>query len=102
MSKIFRLLGADRRFYSSSTPGSFGGNGRMNIYGRLDCSSANRAVAGGSMYQRHRVFFADEATAIAAGYRPCGNCMRRQYKIWRAHQPQKSSPGQNGPRQTRD
>jgi hypothetical protein len=33
--------------------------------------------------------FADEATAIAAGYRPCGNCMRDQYKAWRANQPQR-------------
>ena len=87
MSKIFRLLGREGQFYGSSTPGSFGGNGRMKIYGRLDCSSANRAVARGRTYQQHRVFFADEATAIAAGYRPCGNCMRRQYKDWRASRP---------------
>jgi hypothetical protein len=89
MSKIFRLPGRDRQFYSSSTPGSFGGNGRMKIYGRLDCSSANKAVATGSTYQQHRVFFADEATAIAAGYRPCGNCMRLRYKEWRASQPRR-------------
>jgi len=25
-------------------------------------------------YIQHRVFFADEATAIAAGYRPCAAC----------------------------
>jgi methylphosphotriester-DNA--protein-cysteine methyltransferase len=89
MSKIFRLLAADRQFYASSTPGSLGGNRRMNIYGRLDCSSAKRAVARGNTYQKHRVFFADEATAIAAGYRPCGNCMRQQYNIWRAKQPRR-------------
>jgi hypothetical protein len=87
MSKMFRLLAADRQFYASRTPGSPGGNSRMNIYGRLDCSSAKRAVARGNTYQKHRVFFADEATAIAAGYRPCGNCMRQQYQIWRAKQP---------------
>jgi hypothetical protein len=102
MSKIFRLLAADRQFYASSTPGSFGGNSRMNIYGRLDCSSARRAVARGSTYQKHRVFFADEATAIAAGYRPCGNCMRQQYKIWRANQPPESTPGQSGPHRIGD
>ena len=87
MSKIFRLLAADRQFYASTTPGSLAGNARMKIYGRLDCSSANRAVARGNTYQKHRVFFADEATAIAAGYRPCGTCMRQQYRIWRARQP---------------
>lgn len=56
----------------------------MKIYGRLDCESAKRAVAAGNTYQKHRVFFADEATAIAAGYRPCGKCMREQYNAWRA------------------
>jgi methylphosphotriester-DNA--protein-cysteine methyltransferase len=30
------------------------------------------------------VFFADEATAIAAGYRPCAGCMRAEYKEWKA------------------
>jgi hypothetical protein len=97
MSKRFRLLGADRQFYWSKTPGALGGNGRMKIYGRLDCSSARRAVARGQTYQRHRVFFADEATAIAAGFRPCGNCMRRQYRLWRAVQPQSGPASRSGP-----
>ena len=26
----------------------------------------------------------DEETAIAAGYRPCGICMREAYKQWKA------------------
>ena len=25
-------------------------------------------------------FFADERAALAAGYRPCGNCLRKQYQ----------------------
>jgi Metal binding domain of Ada len=99
MAKRFRLLGADRRSYSSSTPGSFGGNGRMKIYGRLDCSSARRAIANGDTYQQHRVFFADEAAAIAAGYRPCGNCMRPQFRVWRAGLPRNGSPDRSGPDQ---
>jgi Metal binding domain of Ada len=86
MPKTYRLLGKDRLVYPSLIPGVLGGNGKMKIYGQLNCSSANRAVAAGNTYQKHRVFFADEATAIAAGYRPCGNCMRAQYKAWRANQ----------------
>jgi hypothetical protein len=89
MAKTYQLLGGDRQTYSSGIPGSRGGNGQMKIYGRLNCSSANRAVAAGNTYQKHRVFFADEATAIAAGYRPCGNCMGEQYKAWRTNQPQR-------------
>ena len=32
-------------------------------------------------YVKNRVFFADEETAIAAGYRPCGICMKEEYKM---------------------
>ena len=88
MAKTYKLLGEDRQIYSSATPGTLGGNGQMKIYGKLNCSSAMRAVAAGNTYQKHRVFFVDEATAIAAGYRPCGNCLREQYKTWRTNQPQ--------------
>ena len=35
---------------------------------------------------KQRVFFADEATAIAAGYRPCANCLPEAYKAWKAKQ----------------
>jgi hypothetical protein len=86
MSKMYRLLGRDAQLYSSNTPGLLGGNGRMKIYGRLDCSSARRTVTAGNTYQKHRVFFADEATAVAVGFRPCGNCMRQEYKAWRSGQ----------------
>jgi methylphosphotriester-DNA--protein-cysteine methyltransferase len=48
------------------------GNRRLHIYGRLDCRSGRR------MKRTNRVFFAGEAEAHAAGYRPCGHCMRRR------------------------
>ena len=79
----YRLLGADGEIFESTTPGRFGGNRRLRIYGRLDCPSATRALSR-SGYADRRVFFADEATAIAAGYRPCGSCMREVYAIWKA------------------
>jgi methylphosphotriester-DNA--protein-cysteine methyltransferase len=62
----------------------FGGNKRARIYGRLDCPSALAAIKRGRTYQQHRVFFADEASALAAGFRPCARCMREAYKKWRA------------------
>ena len=57
----------------------------MKIYGRLDCPSALSTIRRfpGS-YEKHRVFFADEKTALAAGYRPCGNCLRAKYKEYMA------------------
>jgi methylphosphotriester-DNA--protein-cysteine methyltransferase len=83
MTKTYQLLGPDGRAYESPTKGLFGGNKRGRIYGRLDCPSALRAIKRGRTYQQHRVFFADEASAIAAGFRPCGTCMRDAYKKWR-------------------
>jgi len=83
-TKTYRLLGTDGRFYASETKGTLGGNRRLKIYGRLDCPSALRAIKRGGPYARYRVFFADEASAIAAGFRPCGVCMRAAYRQWRA------------------
>lgn len=78
----FKLIGADRRTYLSSKPGSLGGHRGLKGYGRLDCPSAVRWIARGH-YIRHRVFFADEATAITAGYRPCARCLPDRYALWR-------------------
>ncbi|MFZ0423222.1 MAG: Ada metal-binding domain-containing protein [Xanthobacteraceae bacterium] len=62
----------------------FGGNKRARIYGRLDCPSALAAIKRGRTYRQRRVFFADEASALAAGFRPCARCMGEAYKKWRA------------------
>jgi hypothetical protein len=78
---MFTLTGADGERYESSTPGQFGGHRRGKLYGRLDCPAALRAIARGG-YVRHRVFFAEEQTAIAAGYRPCAVCLPEQYALW--------------------
>ena len=83
MSRTWKLLGADGQSYESNTPGTLGGHRKGKIYGRLDCSSARAAIAKGG-YIEHRVFFADEITAIRAGYRPCGNCLRHRYTEWKA------------------
>jgi Metal binding domain of Ada len=77
------LLGADRRPYRSATPGRFGGHRASRIYGRLDCRSALRAISDGG-YVAHRVFFANEPAAVAAGYRPCAVCMPDEYRAWKA------------------
>jgi hypothetical protein len=84
-AKLYRLLDADRREYLSRVPGEVGGHRRNRIYGRLDCPSALRWLAKGHIV-KHRVFFADEPTAIAAGYRPCAVCMREEYRRWKAAQ----------------
>lgn len=69
--KRYKLLGADGNEYESDVPGEYGGNSKLKIYGRLDCPSALSTIRRfpGS-YEKCRVFFADEKTALAAGYRP--------------------------------
>jgi hypothetical protein len=79
----YELIGADGRPHPSTTPGKLGGHRRNRIYGRLDCRGAQRWIARGN-YVKQRVFFADEATAIAAGYRPCAGCMPERYREWKA------------------
>ena len=85
MEKLYHLIGRDGKPYDSPLPGTLGGHRKLKIYGRLDCPSAIRYIAKGQ-YVQHRVFFADEDTAIAAGYRPCGICMKEAYKKWKAQQ----------------
>lgn len=77
------LLGDDGRPYRSASPGTLGGHRRGKRYGRLDCPAARRAIAAGG-YVRERVFFADEPTAIAAGYRPCAVCLPDAYRAWKS------------------
>ena len=78
----YSLIGKDGTSYESATPGTLGGHKATRIYGRLDCPSALRALANGG-YVTHRVFFADEATAVAAGYRPCARCLPERYRDWK-------------------
>lgn len=66
--KVYHLTAADGSEYESLEPGTLGGYRPRKIYGRLDCPSANRHLANGH-YRRHRVFFAAEPEAIAAGAR---------------------------------
>ncbi|MCF6472840.1 metal-binding protein [Nonomuraea sp. MG754425] len=82
-AKTYTLLGVDGRPYRSAVKGLWGGHRRSRIYGRLDCLAALRAVARGG-YAKHRVFFADEATAIAAGFRPCGACCHDRFQQWKS------------------
>lgn len=81
-TRTYRLLGADGREYFSAEPGELGGHRGNRVYGRLDCPNALRWIAAGH-YLRQRVFFADEKTALLAGYRPCGSCLPELYREWK-------------------
>jgi alkylated DNA repair dioxygenase AlkB len=55
----------------------FGGNRKLKIYGTLACRSGKR------MRRVNRQFFSSEQQAIEQGYRPCGHCMKSNYKTWK-------------------
>lgn len=85
MKKYYKLLNTEGKEYESEEKGLLGGHKKLKIYGRLDCRSALSYIAKGQ-YVKQRVFFADEETAVAAGYRPCAICMPEEYKVWKENQ----------------
>lgn len=56
---------------------TFGGNKKLKIFGRLKCTSGKR------MLIENRVFFTSIQEAKHFGYRPCGHCLKQEYKIWK-------------------
>ena len=81
--KLYTLLDENRQRYKSPIEGKLGGHWKNRIYGRLDCQFVVPFLAAGT-YQKNRVFFADEDTAIASGFRPCGRCMKDRHAVWKA------------------
>ena len=57
----------------------FGGNLRLKIYGQLHCASGKR------MKKENRVFFHSASEAVTKGFRPCGHCMKAEYKKWKTN-----------------
>ena len=90
MKKMYKLL-TPQGPVQSETPGELGGRKGTKIYGRMDCPRALAALNnnGGLAYKKNRVFFKDEATAVACGYKRCKVCMSGEYKPWKAKHPQK-------------
>jgi len=54
----------------------FAGNSHLKIYGTLHCKSGKR------MKKDNRIFFKSERAAIEEGFRPCGNCLKEDYRKW--------------------
>ena len=54
-----------------------GGNINGKIYGNLNCQSGKR------MKRENRIFFGSVNEAIENGFRPCGHCLRTEYKNWK-------------------
>ena len=54
------------------------GHKGLKIYGTLTCWSGKVRMA-----KANRVFFSSESQAKENGFRPCGHCMKNQYKAWK-------------------
>ena len=52
------------------------------VFCRLEYGNRHRTIMGRGTYTE--LFFLDEATALAAGHRPCGTCRRKHYRDFRA------------------
>jgi len=55
----------------------YAGNFRLKIFGLLSCRSGKK------MKSKNRIFFKTKTEALAAGFRPCGHCMRDDYRQWK-------------------
>ena len=77
----YKLRDKNNCEYISKIPGMFGGHKKLKIYGKLDCRSALNWLNKGK-YVDNRVFFENIEVAKELGYRPCGVCMKKEYKIW--------------------
>ena len=76
MIKHFDIKDSDLRRKIEQKEICFGGNRKLKIYGTLQCKSGKR------MKRENRVFFASGNEAIKNDFRPCGHCMKREYKKW--------------------
>ena len=92
--RTWTLIGADGKPYQSERPGSLGGHRARKLYGLFNCPPALRAIARGG-YVKNRVFFQDEAIAVAAGYRPCAVCLPEKYAAWKVAQAPKPTTGKD-------
>jgi hypothetical protein len=92
--KHFHLMGADGELFESAIPGTLAGNRKLKTYGLLNCGLPSCGFPDRGMPSNQpkiRVFFADEDSAIAAGYRPCGGCLPQRYRQWKRG-PQSGEP----------
>src|SRR6266567_7977333 len=71
-----RLHDAERRLRRTSVPGY-----RAWVTCQLEFRLRRRRVMTPGRYTE--LFFLDEATALAAGHRPCGECQRARYDLFR-------------------
>lgn len=77
MIKHIDISDADLRTKIKAGRILLGGNKNQSVYGKLNCKSGKR------MKRENRVFFSTEKEALKNNFRPCGHCMKIEYKKWK-------------------
>lgn len=76
MIKHSELSSASLKIQIKNKEINLAGNSHLKIYGTLGCKSGKR------LKKENRVFFKSETAALEAGFRPCGNCLKEEYRKW--------------------
>ena len=79
--KLYTLTNEHNQEYQTTERGTVYGCKSTKIYGCRNCPAPKHAIGMGTY---KGVFFKDELTAIKAGYRPCGTCLKAKFNIWKA------------------
>jgi len=77
MIRHIEIINAELRKKIRDGTVCFGGNARLKIYGKLNCTSGKRMKKG------NRVFFQTQKEAVLQGFRPCGHCLKADYEKWK-------------------
>ena len=83
--KKYTLVGADEKPYLSEEKRRSWWQSRNKGLRQdgLPGRAAGAAFKGSKYLRSESRLFKDEATALAVGYRPCGGCLREQYKLYK-------------------
>jgi DNA phosphorothioation-associated putative methyltransferase len=60
---------------------AFAGHKRLRIYGTLECQGSGKRMG-----KEHLVFFETDDEARSQGFRPCGSCLKEEYRAWKKEQ----------------
>ena len=86
--KKYKLTDGEGKEYLSYEQGSFCGNRRTKIFGKLDCSYENNWFTNLFVYD-DKVYFASVEDALSAGFKPCRFCMPNEYEEYKKSKKEK-------------
>lgn len=80
MEKHIEMTDHDLKIKIRSEKITFAGNLKLKIYRLLTCFS------GKTIKRENKIFFIYKKEALENKYRPCGHCMKEEYKLRKSNQ----------------